>query len=315
MSIFGQIVNPNYPKAALGLEQSRAAVVSLRRSRGGFGVKQAAATDLPDGLLNPTFLGSNIADVGELAAYLGETAEAAGLRRQKKWSVSLPGNTARAAIITLDSEPASHSELEEVLGWKAERSFGSPVAEMRVTWEKLAADTSHKSRYFAAAVRYDALDEFEGLFGVLGWHVGLLLPRYLGEAYWLMQNEKQQDSLLVSLQNDGFNAVLLRQGAPNVVRSVTCSQAELDDEIYRLLMFYRDRVAATAFAGTGGALEKILVVGAGLNTARLNAVGQEALGRALRILRPEEVGLDVAIDNISFADLAAPAGLARLSWA
>ena len=56
--------------------------------------------------------------------------------------------------------------------------------------------------------------------------------------------------MLISGQNDGFTALLLRGTEPSVVRSVTCEQNEIDDEIYRLLMFYNDRFGGETGGGT-----------------------------------------------------------------
>jgi hypothetical protein len=93
---------------------------------------------------------------------------------------------------------------------------------------------------------------------------------------------------------------------------VTCSLNERDDEIYRLLMFYNDRFADPR---SGSVLENLLVVGPDLLPAKIREISTEALGRALRVLRAEDVGLDVPAGSLTFDDLAAPAGLASYGWA
>ena len=119
------------------------------------------------------------------------------------------------------------------------------------------------------------------------------------------------DSLLISSQGDGFSAILLRGGEPAVVRTVTCGPEERNDEIYRLLMFYNDRFASDKGEGF---LDRILLVGRDLVPSRIKEISAEALGRALAILRPEEVGLNLPASGLSFDDLAAPAGLAAFGW-
>jgi hypothetical protein len=48
----------------------------------------------------------------------------------------------------------------------------------------------------------------------------------------------------------------------------------------------------------------------------LSEIGQETLGEALTIMRPDEVGLELPVGtHIGFEEIAAPAGLASLSWA
>jgi hypothetical protein len=98
---------------------------------------------------------------------------------------------------------------------------------------------------------------------------------------------------------------------PTVVRSVTCTASERDDEIFRLLMFYRDRLGDDR---SENFLEKLLVVGKDLTPARLREIASEALGRTLNILKPEDVGLNMPIQALNFDEVAAPAGLAALGW-
>lgn len=300
---------PNYPKAALGLEQEFITALALQKEgRGQFGIKQAATIELPVGLINPSFTEKNITSQREMLALLEEVCVKAGLQSQKRWSVSLPGTTARTAILTLDNEPASKNELEEILDWKAEGGFGAPAGELRLSRHKISPDKDGKARYFATAVKLSVIDEYETLFETFGWQAGLILPRAVSEANWLIDKNSQSDSLLISSQSDGFTALLMRGDEPVVVRNVTCTESETDDEIYRLLMFYNDRLASS----NGNYLEKVLVIGKNFNSSRIREISNEALGQELLVLRPEDVGLNIPASSLSFDDLAAPAGVAAL---
>jgi len=310
--MFSALTKPHYPNAALGIEEARVTAVALQgMGRGRYGIKQAATVDLPAGLLKPSFLEPNVADAEEFSACLYEAAESAGLLKQKRWSVALPSNTARTAILTLDNEPASKSEADEILYWKAEQNFGAPADQLRLPRQKISPDGNGRSRYFTTAITLSVIDEYERQFEGLGWKVGLALPRAVGEANWLAGNPDKGDSLLISSNTDGFTALLLRSSEPAVVRSVTCTPGEVDDEIYRLLMFYNDR-----FANDKGnsLLSRLLVVGQDLVPAKVQTIASEALGRVLGVLSPEDVGLSLPDRNFSFDDLAAPAGLAVLGF-
>ncbi len=116
---------------------------------------------------------------------------------------------------------------------------------------------------------------------------------------------------MISSQNDGFTAFLLRGGEPAVIRTVTCGVSERDDEIYRLLMFYNDRFADGQNANF---LDKLLVIGKDLVPARIKEISAEALGQALQILRPDDIGLNLPAGSLDFDDVAAPAGLAAFGW-
>ena len=306
------LTQPNYPKAALGLEQKSVTALALQKEgRGRFGIRQAATIELPAHLLTPSFTEQNIASQNEMLVLLEEAITNAGLRKQKRWSVSLPSNTARTAILTLDTEPASKDELTEILDWKSEQTFGVPSGELRIARRKIKADASGKARYFATAVKLSVVDEYETLFETFGWHAGLIMPRAVSEANWLTDSKSKADSLLVSSQSDGFTALLIRGDEPTVVRSVTCAESETDDEIYRLLMFYRDRYGEDS---SDNLLEKVLIVGKDFAPSKLKDIAAEALGRTLNILRPEDIGLNMPVQTLNFDDLAAPAGLATLGW-
>lgn len=310
--MLSKLIQPNYPKAALGLEQDNITALALQKEgRGQFGIKQAASLDLPIGLLVPNFVEQNISNSNEMIALLEQLLTDAGLLRNKKWSVSLPSNTARTAILTLEDTPSSKKELEEVLNWKAETSFGVSAQELRITQQKISPSRNGKTRYFATAVKLSVIDEYETIFERLGWKAGLILPRAISESRWLMNEANNDFSLLISSKNNGFTALLLQGEEPAVVRSVTCRQDEMDDEIYRLLVYYQDRFAVE---DESNPLQKFLVVGKEFVPERLREITTEALGETLEILRPEQVGLNIPVSNLNFSDIAAPAGIATLGW-
>lgn len=307
--MFGNLTNPAYPRTAIGFGNGTVTAVSLQKEgRDRFAIRRAATIDLPVELLVPSFDDINIPDEYALAGLLESLVIDAGLGGNKKWSVSLPAVTARTAIITLDARPASRSELEDVLDWKSETVFGVSAQELRITRIKISP-ASGKPRYFCSAVKLNVLDEYQRVFSELDWNVGLILPKAVGESNWFVRSTG--DSLLISTQADGFTALLIRDKEPIVVRSVTCNESEIDDEIFRLLMYYQDRVAN---AGGDGHLSRLMVLGDPLDAERLHEITTEAVGSALKVVRPDDLGFDIPADNLSFDDLAAPAGLASLAW-
>lgn len=306
------LIDPKYPKAALGLEKDRITALALQKEgRDQFGIKQAATIELPHELLVPNFVERNIHSSNEMLVMLEKVVTDAGLKNNKRWSVSLPANTARTTILTLDEEPASKDELSDVLDWKAETSFGVSAGELRISLQKISPNREGKKRFFATAIKLSVIDEYETLFESLGWIAGLILPRAISESKWLMNGNSSEHSLLISSQADGFTALLLRGNEPAVVRSVTCKENEMDDEIYRLLVYYQDRFAVE---NEPNLLQKLLVVGSEFVHERLDEITAEALGEKLTILRPEQIGLSLPMSNLNFDDIAAPAGIASFGW-
>lgn len=310
-----KLINPWYPSTALGLERGMASIVDLERRRGrghGCNLRRAATMKLSESLIRPSFDEPNIADEAELAAALSELARSAGLLRQKRWSVSLPEATARTLILTLETQIGSQSELEEVLKWKMDRGFAIPLDELSISRERLSKDAQGRDRYLVVAMRLSLLEEYESLFAELGWRAGLLLPRHMGESQWLKGNGFTGDSLLLSSSDEGFTAVVFRERQPLISRSISCEPHEREDELYRLLLFYRDR--RTADPDQASQLTSLLVTGDGFNKERASEIVNETLGGNLRPLDAEDVGLRLPTRDLDFDTIAAPAGLATLSW-
>jgi hypothetical protein len=215
--------------------------------------------------------------------------------------------------------PASRGELEEMLKWKTERAMGVPEAELRVGRQRLRPDAQARARYLVTAIRLTVLAEYEAVLDGLGWQAGLVLPRHIGEAAWLMRDGGvPSDSLLVSAFNEGFTAVLMRGAQPLLVRNVQCDEEDRHDELYRLVLFYRDRIASAAGAeggAPGETIERLLVTGSGLDSRAASDIIAETLSVAPRTLRAEDVRLSLPSQELDFRLLAAPAGLAALKWA
>jgi hypothetical protein len=313
-NLISKIIDPWYPSTAIGLEKGIASVVHLEKARGNTcTVKRAAIFNIGESIIRPNFDERNIDNPSQLASVLSELATTAGLLRQKRWSLSLPEATTRTLVLTMESQPQSASELQDVLKWKMERGFGAPLEELSVSKEKLQKDSQGRDRYLAVATRTEVLAEYERVLDSLGWRTGLILPRHVGESQWLVRNGSIGDSLLLSGSGDGFTAVILRDKYPLIVRTVTCSEEECEDEFYRLLLFYRDRRTADGDESRS-TLTRLMVVGDGLTKQRAGEIVNETTGGDLRALDAEDLGLSLPGRALSFDAIAAPAGLATLSF-
>src|SRR6266705_5347653 len=145
-----KLIDPWYPATALGLERGMAAMVQLEGGRkNAFALRRAASITIADSLIRPGFDEPNIADLSELAEVLTELGNSAGLLRQRKWSIALPEASSRTLILTLESHVGSKSELDDVLKWKMERGFGSPIEELSISNESLPPDNQGRARYLA----------------------------------------------------------------------------------------------------------------------------------------------------------------------
>src|SRR5438105_3217985 len=310
--MISKLLQPRFPACAVGIEKDSVSVVQLERGRGGFVLKRAASIDLPADSIRPGFDQSNIADPADLVGAFTDLVTSAGLLRQRKWSVSLPETSARSAVITLEGATGSRREIEEVLAWKSERAFGAELAELRLGREQLMPNAQKQARYLVTAVRLSVLAEYEAAFAAMGWQAGLILPRHAGEEQWLRNGGGGGDGLLLTAHDEGFTAVLMRDNRPMTLRSVFCDSKECDDELHRVLLFYRERSGADP--SDEASVDRLLVVGDSLDKQRVAEIAQETLGIELQPLNAADVGLALPPGNLPFDLIAAPAGLARLAW-
>lgn len=307
-----KLIHPWYPSNAIGFEKGMLTMVQLEHGKNASTVKRAAMVSVPESLIRPSFDEPNISDLSELARALTELATSAGLLQRKRWSVSLPDAASRSLIMTLESNPGSHAELEEVLTWKVERGFGVPLGELSFSRELLPPDAQGRARYLLVGTRAAVLAEYESVLSLLGWRAGLILPRHVAEGQWLALNGSKDDALLLSSSDTGFTAVVFRGKQPLIIRTVICEPDECEDELYRLLLFYRDKRAGDG-EQIGTLLSRLMVVGDAMSKERISSIVRETLGADLRPLEAEDLGLELSTRQLSFDAIAAPAGLATLS--
>jgi Tfp pilus assembly PilM family ATPase len=313
-NLISRLVDPWYPATAIGLEKGGASVVHLERVKGAAcKLRRAATFNIAESLVRPSFDEANIEDPGQLATVLHELAASAGLLKQKRWSLSLPEATTRTLVLTMESQAQSSAEVQDVLKWKVERGFGVALDELSISKERLQKDSHSRDRYLVIAVKRSVIAEYEAVLHALGWRAGLILPRHLGEAQWLVRNSSAGDSLLLSGSSQGFTGVIFRDKHPLIVRTVTCTEDEFEDEFYRFLLFYRDRSAPEGIEHSTG-LSRLMVIGEGITKQRAGEIVNETTGGDLRPLEAHDLGLQLPSREFSFDSIAAPAGLATLSW-
>jgi hypothetical protein len=304
------LIAPRTPKNAASFIDDGFAVVDLDRAHRNFTLSSSAVTQLPGGLLVPSFEIRNIADQQELAAIIRQTVEAAGLINRKRWSVALPEGVARSFVIALETKPGSRRELSEMIRWKVERLLGASSSQIRISRQPLNS-IKGANRYLVTVAIEEVVAEYETLFADIGWQAGLLLPKHLGEAQWLIWDDSIGDKMLVTVGRTGFTAVIAQKGEVALVRSEVCEGDGLLDELFRMTLYYRDRMMESVETGAG--LECVLLLG-DIDRPRAMDVICEASGSEPRLLDPAELGFDLKGEPINFDQLAAAAGIATLAW-
>jgi hypothetical protein len=155
------------------------------------------------------------------------------------------------------------------------------------------------------------LSQYENVFAGLGWNAGLILPRHIGEAQWLMWDDSPGDKMLVSANRSGFTSLVVRNGDPVLVRTFVCERDSITDELHRFALYYRDRLIGET--GAAGSLTRLLVLG-DIDFQEARGAVAEALDIVPRVVDPAEFGMDLRGEAIRFDHLAGAAGLATIAW-
>ena len=303
-------VAPPAPSTAAGFVDDNFAVVDLRRGRQGFSLASSAVTQLPYGLVIPSFDTMNVQDTDELAQTIAQTAEAAGLLNKKRWSVALPDATARTLVVALESRPSNRRELNEVIAWKIERLIAAPANELRISRQRINP-VAGQERYVVTVAHNEVLSQYESVFTAMGWNAGLILPRHIGEAQWLMWDNSPGDKMLVSANRIGFTSLIVRNGDPVLVRTFVCRPESISDELHRFALYYRDRLAGET--GAANSLTRLLVLG-GIDFTEARIAVSEALDSNPMAVDAADFGIDLRGEAIPFDHLAGAAGLASIAW-
>lgn len=302
------LLAPTLPNTAAGFVDDNFTVVDLRRTQHGFALASSAVTQLPPGLLTPAFDQPNIQNSNELIEIILHTAEAAGLSRKKRWSVALPDGAARTLIVTLESKPESRRELNEILSWKIERVVAAATSELRISRQRISPAVGQE-RYLVTVAHNNVISQYESVFNAIGWNTGLILPRHIGEAQWLMWDRAPGDKMLVSANRSGFTSLVVRNGEPVLVRTFACEPESRADELHRFALYYHDKLAG----GAASNLTRMLVLG-GIDPVNAQQAVSDATSSEPRSLDPAEFGFDLAGEQIQFDHLAGAAGLATIAW-
>ena len=303
-------VAPTAPSTAAGFVDDNFAVVDLRRGRQGFSLASSAVTQLPYGLVTPSFDTPNVHDIDELAQTIAQTAEAAGLLNKKRWSVALPDATARTLVVALESKPSSRRELNEVIAWKIERLIAAPTNELRISRQRINP-VAGQERYVVTVAHNEVLSQYESVFAGMGWNAGLILPRHIGEAQWLMWDNSPGDKMLVSANRSGFTSLIVRNGDPVLVRTFVCRPESVSDELHRFALYYRDRLVGET--GAANSLSRLLVLG-GIDFTEARLAVSEAIDGDPMAVDAADFGIDLRGEAIRFDHLAGAAGLASIAW-
>lgn len=308
-SVWDFLSAPQLPKVALAFIDSQAVLLNLKKRRNQFYVERTASVFLPKALLRPDFSTSNISDINSLVSSIKNSVTGAGLAGHKRWSVALPEEVARSLVVNLDTKPETQEELNQMLSWKVERIVGLPTGQLRVVHQQIPS--TGLPRYLVTVVSEIVMKEYESVFDQLGWHAGIIMPRHICEASWLLRNKVAGDKLLVSHNSWGFSSVALRGEEPLMIRLRECAEEDLESELYRLATYYQEKV----MLATSNSPLNLLVIGEPTQIELTTRTFADALADVkFNVIKITDFSLNIGDPNYQFSQVAAAAGLAAMAY-
>jgi hypothetical protein len=308
-NIWNYLTSPTLPRTSLSIREHHLALIKLRSRGKEFEPTNLGVLKLPNGLVKASFTEPNITDRSSFVQGLKKTVTLAGLKDLKTLSATLPNGSARSLVVSFDNIPSSRAELAQMIEWKVERSIGHKFSELRVSYKRLS-DFNGQPHWLVSAVHEQVIAQYEGLFKELDWQIGFIAPQHLGEAQWLMRSRLKEDQAVLSLNDKGFDAVIVRGDEPYLVRSVECPIEERENEFYRLVLFYRDRLLPE---NPSLSINRLLTIGNAADQQRFRDLVSSALEKKITLLLPQQLGLKVD-PNAPFVNFAAAGGLATMAW-
>jgi hypothetical protein len=125
-----------------------------------------------------------------------------------------------------------------------------------------------------------------------------------------MRQDLEDDQVVVSLNERGFDTVIVRRKEPLMVREVECAPEERENEFYRLMVFYRDRLS---LEGNHNPISRALMIGPAFEQRLFRSVLASAMERPVTALEPQQIGLRID-QSAPFNHFAAAGGLATMAW-
>jgi hypothetical protein len=273
------------PKVVVSFGNKKVVLLEVRRDGSDFSIARQAEIFVPSALMRPSFSGSNIAEPKTLAELIGSASKKAGFGSHLKWSVVLPEGVAKSTI--LNFETGTREELKEMVSWRMERVVGVEAGRLRLSQQEV------EGKYLVTAVEEEVICEYEKVFEELGWEAGMIVPRHIGEIVWLEREKGAMEKVLISHNESGFIAVVMRAGELLQIRS--CVSEERENDLFRFAAYYFEKIARARSA-------KVLVIGSREEVAMTEESFREARG---------ECDIEVTAES-RYGDIAAAAAIGSM---
>ena len=245
---------PSLPVVACEINRRTIAIVRLD-SRNPALVDRFGVTSLPEGLVSPSLIRPNIADMPEFVATL-KSAFAKAEIKTTRISVALPDASGKVSLHPLDTLPANENEKQQLLRWKLKKTVPFNVDEAHV------ASLDHKlpngkHLVLTVCIHKEVLAQYEEAFQRLGIHAGYICLSSFATFELLAKVEPdlgQRSVLLLRVRPSGVSSLIVQGGRVVLFRQAGVEEEatgavpdglpDLFDEIHPCVTYYQDKLSS-----------------------------------------------------------------------
>jgi hypothetical protein len=166
-------------------------------------IKQHLIAPLPRGLVEPHFERPNIPDCAALA---GAVKDALGRLQAsgEKAACLLPEACFKVFVLNFDSLPASESERQNLILWRAKKQLPVQPEDVRLSYQAMEAGAS--VRIVAVLSRASIIQEYEAFFAGLGLELGVISAPTLSLAN-IIDWQAEGEVVLVNIEEDSLGLI------------------------------------------------------------------------------------------------------------
>jgi type IV pilus assembly protein PilM len=221
--------------------------VRLRRDGGALALETAVSLELPEGALRVSLSEPNILDHEAFQTTLQAVLDRAGAPTGGRVAIVLPDPVARLRTLAAEGiGDRNGREAEEMIRFRLQKTLPYDVREARVAWS-VAGPGEQGPQVLVAAVRRSVLEDYETAFEEAGLKVGLVeLSGLALMGVAARAAEPQGDRMLVNWDTGYVSFVLIRNGAPVLVRTLAAEAAPTPEQVAReagsTVLYYQEKL-------------------------------------------------------------------------
>ena len=262
------------PLLSVEVRPRAVSVVRLTADRGGLSLAAAVSTELPAGVIEVSLTKPNVLEPASLQAALRATLERAGALSGGDLSLVLPDPAVRIALVPAAGLRGRGREADEVVRFQLHKALPFDVRAARLAWRLVGEQA------LVVVAPDEVVSGYEDALEALGFRPGLVEAGGLALADSL-GGAGQGDVLLVNWDEGYVSFILLRDGAPLLIRTLPGESGP--DAVARhavgTLQFHRDRLG-------GSELASVIVRSAAHPGEQARSLLGRALGREPRLIEP-----------------------------